>query len=398
MASPLPWVAEKLEELRRQHLLRARRTVTPLPDGWCLVDGRRLRNFASNDYLNLAHDERLHAAARETLDRAGVGARASALVSGRTDWHQRLEQRLARFEGQPAALLFPTGYAANLGTISALVEPDDVIFCDRFNHASLVDGCRLSGARLRVYRHTRLETLRRALQKCTARRRWIVTDTVFSMDGDWAPLPELCELSERYEAPLIIDEAHATGVLGPSGRGVAEWQGVEDRVAVRVGTLSKAVGCLGGFVSGSRELVDWLWNRARTQVYSTALPPSVCAAACRAIDIIEEEPERRERLLAASAEFRRRLNAAGIETIPSAAGPIVPVLLHQPDRATHVATELERRGFFVAAIRPPTVPQGTSRLRITLTAAHSRDDLQQLADTLAEVIGALHTSSEASQP
>ncbi len=380
------WLRGELSRLEAEGLRRRRRVVRPLPDGRCELDGRRLLNFASNDYLALAHDQRLRAAAAETLQQCGVGSRASALVSGRSEWHERLERKLAEFEKQPAALLFPTGYAANVGTISALAQPGDVVFCDRLNHASLVDGCRLSGARLRVYRHTRLETLQRELKKAVGRRRWIVTDSVFSMDGDLAPLPELCELAERYDAFLILDEAHATGVFGSTGRGVAEHFGVEQRVAVRVGTLSKAVGCLGGFVAGPSELVEWLWNRARTQVYSTALPPAVCAAACRALDIIRSEPERRERLLATANLLRQRLLEAGVDTPRSAQAPIVPVLLNDPDRAVHVARELEQRGFLVAAIRPPTVPKGTSRLRLSLTAAHTQADVDRLVEALVPLV------------
>ena len=222
---------------------------------------------------------------------AGVGATASALVSGRSPFHESLEHRLAEFERQESAVLFPTGYAANVGTIAALVNERDVIFCDRLNHASLIDGCRLSGAKLLVYRHNRLDKLETALQRGkNYQRRWIVTDSLFSMDGNPAPLPELADLAEEFDAGLIVDEAHATGVFGELGRGIAEWQGVEDRIAVRVGTLSKALGTLGGFVAGSSTVTEWLWNNARPQMFSTALPPAICAAACRAVELIEEEP------------------------------------------------------------------------------------------------------------
>jgi len=383
MPGPLEWITEELAGLERQGLLRRRREVTALPDARCRVDGRELVNFASNDYLNLAHDQRVVAAAREALESAGMGATASPLVCGRTPWHAALEEGLARFERQPAAMLFPNGFAANVGTIGAMAGHDDTIFSDRLNHASLIDGCRLSGARLRVYRHDDLAGLEEELKKCPATgRRLIVTDSVFSMDGDLAPLPDLCSLAERFGALLIVDEAHATGVFGAGGRGVAELQNVEHRVAVRVGTLSKAVGALGGFVAGPQFLVDWLWNRARTQIYSTALPPSVCAAAAKAIEIIEAEPFRRERVLHLAAEFRQQLNDAGIETVSSATGPIVPILLQTPDRAVQIARQLEEYGFLVGAIRPPTVPQGTSRLRITLNCGHSSADIRRLVAEL----------------
>jgi 8-amino-7-oxononanoate synthase len=385
MTDALDWLPAQLAELHEQGLARRRRSVIRFPDGWCEIDGRRLRNFASNDYLNLAHDPRLIEAARAALSTTGVGSGASALVTGRTHWHARLEERLARFERQPAAILFPTGYAANAGTIAALAGESDAVFSDRLNHASLIDGCRLSGAKLRVYRHNELERLDRELQKaCDARRRLIVTDAVFSMDGHAAPLPALCDLADRHQAMLLVDEAHATGVLGEHGRGAAELLGIEDRVTVRVGTLSKALGALGGFVAGPLELIDWLWNRARTQMFSTALPPAVCAAACAALEIVESEPDRRRNLLARCDRFRRQLADAGLQTPAGGIGPIVPVLLQDPRRTVAAAARLEEQGFLVAAIRPPTVPRGTSRLRITLTAAHSDDDLAALLQALVE--------------
>lgn len=380
------WLAAEIEQLEAEGLRRDRRRIVPMPGGYCEIDGRRLLNFASNDYLGLARDPRLIAAAREALE-MGVGAGASALVTGRTPWHERLEQRLAAFEGEEAAILFPTGYAANLGVIAALAQAGDVVFCDRLNHASLVDACRLSGARLRVYRHEALGDLDRDLARhAGTNRRFIVTDGMFSMDGDAAPLVELADLADRHAALLVVDEAHGTGVFGRRGRGISEWFGVEDRVALRIGTLSKAIGALGGFVAGPQRLIDWLWNTARTQIYSTALPPAICAAACAALDIIEAEPERRARLLATAEQFRADLTTAGIRTPAGCIGPIVPVLLDEPARATRAAAELERRGFLVAAIRPPTVPRGTSRLRITLTSAHSRENAAELAEAVAAAV------------
>ena len=387
MSESLAWLAEELRDWASQGLFRRRRSVRPLADGWCEVDGRRMLNFASNDYLNLAGDPRVIAAAAEALSTWGVGSRASALVCGRTTWHERLERRLAEFEGQPAALLFPTGMAANVGTVAALVGPGDVVLCDRLNHASLVDGCRLSGAKLRVYQHTDLSVLERELDKATdARRKWIVTDSIFSMDGDLAPLPKLCDLAERFGASLIVDEAHGTGVFGTQGRGAAELLDVEHRIAVRVGTLSKSIGTLGGFVTGSQELIDFLWNHARTQIYSTALPPAICAAAVAAIDIIAAEPSRRERLTNASASFRDQLRAAGVEPLSGSVGPIVPVVMNEPEAAVRVSDHLEQQGFLVGAIRPPTVPRGTSRLRIVVTAAHTNDDLTRLSTAVSRAI------------
>jgi 8-amino-7-oxononanoate synthase len=353
----------------------------------CEIDGQRLWNFASNDYLGLAANPRLANAAKAALSDAGVGARASALVAGRTEWHERLEQALARFENQPAAILFPTGYAANVGTIAALVEEEDIVFCDRLNHASLVDGCRLSGAKLRVYRHWELETLERELQKATSfRRRLIVSDALFSMDGDLAPLCELCDLAERFDADVLVDEAHGTGVFGEHLRGVCEHFGVEQRVAVRVGTLSKAIGTLGGFVAGPQSLIDWLWNKARPQVFSTALPPAICAAAATAIEILQETPNLRQQLWRNCEFVRSRLAQSKLEVCPNSVGPIVPIILGDPEVAVMAQRKLEERGCLVAAIRPPTVPNGTSRLRISLSAAHDDAALQCLLDGLREVV------------
>ena len=385
MSSSLAWITDALQDLSEQGLLRRRRVTRVMPDGTCEIGTRRVLDFASNDYLNLAADPRIVAAAIEALQTGTVGARASPLVSGRSEWHERLELAVAAFEGQPDALVFPTGMAANVGTIAALCGPGDLILCDKANHASLVDGCRLSHAQMRVYRHDDLTVLERELKKDDSiRRRWIITDSVFSMDGDIAPLPDLCDIAERTGAQLIVDEAHATGVLGDNGRGACEALGVENRVAVRIGTLSKAVGTQGGFVAGSSHLIEYLWNRARTQIYSTALSPAVCAAATAAFGIIAAEPWRRHRLEEASRFFRQQLQWAGVETMTTAIGPIVPVILHDPEAAVSVADRLEQRGFLVGAIRPPTVPRGTSRLRIVVTAAHRDEDLARLATAVSE--------------
>lgn len=380
-------LSSDLEDLSRQSLLRRRRTVQASHNGWCTVDGKRLRDFASNDYLNLSRDPRLIAAAKGAMDEFGVGSRASAQIIGRTEWHARLEKDLAEFEGQEAAILFPTGYAANSGTISALVDQKDIVFCDRLNHASLIDGCRLSKARIRVYRHNDLSVLERELKKAGSfQHRWIVTDGVFGMDGDLAPLVDLCELAERFAAELIVDEAHATGVYGNHGRGAAEWLGVEEKIAVRIGTLSKAIGALGGFVTGGKTLIDWLWNHARSNVYSTALPPAVCAAASMAIGIIRDEPQRRQKLLALSSMLRDLLSRSDLQIPDNCHGPIVPVIVGDSDRAIYAGEQLESRGHLVAVIRPPTVPTETARLRISLTSAHTETDVEQLARAVADVL------------
>lgn len=381
----LDWIDAELAQLAAAGLLRRRRSVRPLPGGMCEVERRRLWNFAANDYLDLACEPRVLAAAQHALTDAGAGATASALVSGRTPWHAALEQEVARFLRTEAALLFPTGYAANVGALSALAGEEDAIFCDRSNHASLLDGCRLSGAQFRVYRHDDLGGLTRALERATARRSWIVTDTLFSMEGDLAPLAELCEIADRYEAGLIIDEAHALGALGPTGRGGAELANVEARVPVRIATLSKAFGSLGGSVAGEKRLIDWLWNRARPQMFSTALPPSACSAATAALQIADAEPERRARLAERGSQLRSGLRAMELETT-SNIGPIVPVIVGSAERVMQIAAGLESAGFLVGAIRPPTVPRNTSRLRITLNASQPPQAIDDLLAALAKLL------------
>jgi 8-amino-7-oxononanoate synthase len=381
----LEWLSAALGEMEAAGLRRRRRCVTPLPEGWCLVDGRRVRNYAGNDYLGLAHSPELQAAARAALENCGVGATASPLVSGRTPAHAQLEATLAAFEGAADAILYPTGMAANTGTLAALIDANDTIYCDRLNHASLVDGCRLAGGKLRVYRHDRLEKLEADLGRAPSPgRRWIVTDAVFSMDGTLAPLPELCDLAERYDAAVLVDEAHGTGVFGPQGRGVCALQQVESRVAVRIGTLSKALGTLGGFVTGSVDLIDYLWNSARTQMYSTALPPALCAAATAAVDHLQRHPELPQALLDRATAFRAELQSVGLTAREGSVGPIVPLVVGPPERAVGLQEQLLERGFLVGAIRPPTVPRDTARLRITLTlnppVAADRELVQALAD------------------
>lgn len=384
--SPLAWIADELASLDRDALLRRRRMVVPLRGGECEFEGRRAWNFAGNDYLGLAASPEIGAAVRDAIVRYGTGAQASPLVTGRTILHAELEERLARFEGADAAILFPSGYAANSGTIPALAGQDDVLFCDRLNHASLVDGCRLSGSRLRVYSHRDLAVLERELAKAgEARRRVIVTDSVFSMDGTLAPLREIGELARRYRAVVIVDEAHATGVYGPRGRGVIEHLGLDESAFVRIGTLSKGLGAQGGFVAGSRELVDWLSNKARTQMYSTALAIPAVAAALAALNQLQSGDGLRRRLRENTALLRGGLAAAGFEPLGDPGCPIVPVILGDPDRTLARAQRLEERGFLVGAIRPPTVPRGTSRLRITISASHPPEAVRQLVDAMAQL-------------
>jgi 8-amino-7-oxononanoate synthase len=382
-ADPLAWLDDEADRRARLGLTRRLTPHGPATPGRFERDGRTLVNFGSNDYLGLAADPRLARAAAEAAHTYGWGAAASALVAGWTDAHQALADELAAFEDTEAIALFPTGFAANLGTIAALVGPGDAVYADRLNHACLIDGAHLAGARLRIFPHRDADRLAALLDRDRDRfrRSLIATDGVFSMDGDLAPLPDLADLAARYGAILLVDEAHGTGVFGPDGRGAASACGVAHRVDVRVGTLSKALGSIGGFVAGARRLVDHLVNHARPLVYSTALPPPAAAAARAALAIARSEPWRRDRVHALASRLRSGLAAASIEVGPST-GPIVPVPMGDPRRALSVSSRLLDHGFFVPAIRPPTVPTGTSRLRISITAAHQETEIDKLISIL----------------
>ncbi len=380
--NPLSWIDDELIALERANL-RRRLLARDGPQSTRLsIEGRQLVNFGSNDYLALAADPRLGRAVADALEREGWGSGASPLVTGYGATQRRLEDRLAEFEGTEAALVFSCGFAANAGTIAALVGPGDVVYCDRKNHASLLDGCRLSRADVRVYPHGDCQRLASLLaEPHKYRRRLVVTDALFSMDGDLAPLAELAELAERHEAMLLVDEAHATGVFGERGRGVAEHLGVEDRIHVRIGTLSKALGCVGGFVAGSRSLVEWLVNRARPYVFSTAGPAAAAAAALAALDIVRQEAHRRQQLLARAQELRRELVHQGWN-IGASASQIIPLVVGDPVRAMQLSAQLCDRGFLVPAIRPPTVPEGEACLRISLTVGHTEEMITVLLAAL----------------
>ena len=374
---PLAWIDDELHLLDVQDLRRHVNTHQHTQPGCLRLDGRELVNFGSNDYLGLTHDPRL-AAAVVAVARDGCGAGASPLVTGRTALHEQLERRLAEFEGTEAALLFASGYAANVGTVAALAGREDAIFSDAKNHASIIDGCRLSRSNVHVYPHRDYEALERLLRDAGAyRRRLIATESVFSMDGDLAPLVELANLAQCHECMLLVDEAHATGVFGTLGRGLAEQLGIEDRVDVRVGTLSKALGSSGGFVCGKQTLVDWLANRARTYVFSTASPPAFCAAGIVALNLVRDEPSRRVTLLERSAMLRGRLRDEGWPTHPGGS-QIIPLVIGEAAEAVRLSVQLRQMGVLVPAIRPPSVPQGESLLRISLSWAHSEPMIEQL--------------------
>ncbi len=383
-SNPLAWLDAELAQLERDALRRHLAVYTGRQGPRIVLDGEELVNFGANDYLGLAGDQRLARAVANAVEEAGWGSGASPLVCGRGSLHARLEARLAAFEGCEAALLFNTGYAANVGAVTALVGRGDQIFGDQKNHASIIDGCRLSRAEVHVYRHNDMEHLAALLRDALpARRRLIVTDSLFSMDGDVAPLVPIAELAERHGAMLMVDEAHATGVFGARGRGLCEALGVEDRVQVRVGTLSKALGCAGGFVAGSRPLMDWLANRARSYVFSTAPPAATSAAPLAALEVVAQEPHRRQELLARAARLRSQLAAQGWSTGRSAS-QIIPVFVGDPARTMQLASRLRAAGLFVPGIRPPSVPPGESLLRISLSYAHRDEDLEKLRSALGQ--------------
>ena len=367
---------QRLSELQQAGRLRTARTVDSFSDGTCEFDGRRLVNFGGNDYLNLAHEACLNEDFLSVI-RQQVGSTASALVSGRSRWHAALETELALFEGTDSALLFPTGYAANWGVLDGLIEQGDAVFCDRDNHASIIDACQSCGGRMLVYRRDRLDTLTESIQRRRGdyNRVYIVTDGVFSMDGGIAPLQELCEIAERFRAAVIVDEAHGTGVLGDHGRGACDFCNVEDRVLLRIGTMSKAMGGLGGFAVADHTTIALLRNTARSQFFSTALPPSICAAMLESLRVIRMQPERRQQLAGLTAFAYSEIAALGLRSVGTGMAPIIPILPQNNGCVMQLSAKLLDAGFFVPAIRPPTVPQGTDRLRMSLTVQHTSEQI-----------------------
>ncbi len=387
---------QRLAALDAKGQRRTTRTVDCLPGGLCRIRGRELVNFGGNDYLNLAHEVSHSDQVREVFA-AQVGATASALVCGRSQWHEELEDALATFEDTEAALLFPTGFAANLGLISSLVQTDDAVFCDRDNHASIIDACRSSAGRMLVYRGDRLESLEESLRRRRGEyeRVFIVTDGVFSMNGRVPELGLICDIAERHDALVIVDEAHGTGVLGEHGRGACDLCNVEHRVLARVGTLSKALGGLGGFVAADATTIDWLRNTARTQFFSTALPPAICAAMLQSLRIVESEPTRQQDLAQLTAFAHRQISELGLQTVESGVAPIVPILLGDEESAVRISSHLMDAGWFVPTIRPPTVASGTSRLRLSLTIGHNEQQIKQVLASVKALIGAALTKCKA---
>ncbi|TCP53825.1 8-amino-7-oxononanoate synthase [Tumebacillus sp. BK434] len=366
---------QELEQLQAQGLQRRLRRMDSAASRTVTVEGRTLLMCASNNYLGLADDPRLAQAAIDAVREYGTGSSGSRLTTGNTALHERLEAELAAFKGTEAALLFNTGYMANLAALSALTGAGDLILSDRLNHASLIDGARLSRAEVQIYEHGDLDDLERklAVARNKHRRVLIATDGVFSMEGDIAPLPGICDLAEAYGAEVLVDDAHATGVLGANGAGTVDHFGLRGRVAVQMGTLSKALGAEGGYLAGSRSLIDFLLNRARPFIFSTAQSPAVIGAALQALQLVRQEPERRQHVRQLADRLRSALRQAGFRVLPGET-PILGVVIGEAEAAVRFARRLEAAGIFAPAIRPPTVPAGTSRIRLTLTARHTEAD------------------------
>lgn len=386
MADGLAHLADELAALEAVGQRRRLRAIDGPASTTARVDGVRALNFSSNNYLGLADHPLVREAATSAVAEEGVGAGASRLIVGNQHAHRQLEEVLARYHEVPAALVFGSGYQANLGVLSALAGPEDLVLSDALNHASLIDGCRLSRARVEVYPHASLAAVERLLREAVhARRRFVVTDTVFSMDGDVAPLVQLRALADRYEAVLIVDEAHATGVLGPGGRGACAALGV--RPDVHMGTLSKALGAYGAYVAGSQHLIDYLVNAARSFVFTTALPPAVCAAAQAglALAVGPRGDQLRTALFDRLHQLAEGFEALGLGATRAQA-PIVPVILGDAARTMEASQRLLDLGVFAQGIRPPTVPPGSCRLRFSVMATHSSLDIETALAAVNELV------------
>ena len=381
----LHWLEEDLGAIRSDNLFRPVRVRLGRQSGSVTLNDLQLINFGSNDYLGYAGDSRLIKASAKGACSEGAGAGASPLVSGHSALHESLGQNISSLLDTEETLIFPSGYAANTSTIACLTGPHDLIVSDAHNHASIIDGCRLSGANVQIYPHRNITEAANLLRSIPARRRLIVTDSLFSMDGTIAPLADMAQLAHDTKSMLLVDEAHATGLFGIHGSGLVEETGIASSVAVRIGTLSKALGSSGGFVSGHRTLIDYLRHRARSWMFSTAHPPASAAAAIQAIKLLSEEPFRRKKLTESAALFRQKLLSHGVN-IGDAEAHVVPVFVKTPQRAVQIAASLVRDGFFVPAIRPPSVPTDSSLLRVSLSYIHTQDTIDSLSNSIIKYV------------
>ena len=376
MSTKWAWIEQEIASLKEQGLFTNIRTLSSPQGAWLEVDGRRVLNFSSNNYLGLANHPRLREAAKAAIDRMGIGPAAVRTIAGTTSLHLELEQRLAKFKGVEAALTFQSGFNANIATIPALVGKGDIIFSDRLNHASIIDGCRLSRATIVAYEHNDVDDLRKKIAETTEYgRRIVITDGVFSMDGDITPLPALYEVANEHDIPLMVDDAHGEGVLGKGGRGIVDHFDLHGKVDIEVGTMSKAFGVVGGIVAGRQILVDWLKQRARPFLFSSAMTIPDVAACLQAVDMLEESTELVDRLWANTRLVREGMQSLGFNTGVSQT-PIVPVMLGEAPLAQQFSKQLFEEGVFAMAIGYPTVPQGKARIRVMNSAAHSSQDLE----------------------
>ena len=386
MPGALDYLNEELAKLNAQGLLQHIRTLEGPTGARARFDGRDVINLASNNYLGLSNHPRMNAAAARAATELGAGSGAVRTIAGTMTMHRELERRFAAFKHAEDAVMFQSGFTANAGTVAAILDKQDVIVSDRLNHASIIDGARLSRAEIRVFDHKDADHADRLLQESRApdRRQLLITDGVFSMDGDIAPLPALVEVAERHGAIMMVDDAHASGVLGAGGAGTVDHFGLHGRVDVQVGTLSKAIGVLGGFIAGPRQLIEWLHNRGRPFLFSTSAPPSAVAACIEALDIIRDEPERLERLWSNTDAFKRGLHELGFDTGASET-PITPVITGDEEATQAFARRLFEEGVFCPAIVFPTVGRGLARVRTIVTADHTRDDLGQALEVFGRV-------------
>lgn len=382
----MEFIRKELRELNDKSLFRTLKTVEGTQSKNIRINNEEFLSFCSNNYLDLANHPSVTKAVIDAVKEYGWGAGASRLVSGSTTLHKTLEEEIAKFKGAEAAIVFPTGYMANVGTISSLVSKGDLIISDRLNHASIIDGCRLSQATFRIYPHSDMKRLEQILSKAKGyRRKMIVTDSVFSMDGDLAPINDIISLAKEYNAITMIDEAHATGIFGPNRRGALEHLGLEGKVDVVMGTLSKAVGSIGGFVCGDKNLINYLQNKAKPFIYTTAMPPAACAASIAGLKIIKEKPELSESLWDNINQTKKRLSERNIN-IGNTQSPIIPIIIGDTEDTNRLAKALFDNKILIPAIRPPTVPQGSSRLRVTMMASHTENDLDRFTNILFDLL------------
>jgi len=380
----LSFLSEEIEALKEKGRHRSLRRVSGPQDAEIVIDGARRLNFSSNNYLGLANHPEVVAALEEHARRYGVGSGASRLICGHMDVHAELEDAVAKLKGTEAALTFSAGYMANLGILSTLAGPDATIFSDELNHASIVDGCRLARARVEVYRHADVSHLEDLLRRSSAARKIVVTDGVFSMDGDIAPLPGLVEAKDRHGAILVVDDAHATGVLPPHGRGTVDYFDLHGRVEIQMGTFSKALGTYGAYIGASRAMVDYFINKCRPFIFNTGLPPALAGATLAALGLLAKEPALLSSLWRNQATLREDMAKRGRTAASSTA--IVPILVGGDRETMEVSKALFDRGVFVYGIRPPTVPEGTGRLRLTLMATHTREMIGTAAARIDEAL------------